>query len=363
VTNRDDLKQSRDVTDAKLRAERQRTDEEILDRSTARGETADEVIRRARASARVILERARSVEDRGLDDAHASPSIRTGITNEQKLADEVLAAQYAEADAAVLDERVERRRAIIQLLALERDETDERLTVERRVADRMVGLRDDVLRGVTHDIRNHLSALLVRVAAVRLVHAEEPKLVEHMQIMQHSITQMHGMLKELMDVASPETRPLRVDGAETDLAVVVSDETRLHQPIAEARSIRLTIHIDQAPIMVRLDASRMSRVVMNVLTNALKFTPPGGQIRVAVSREANEACISVSDTGPGIPADQLQTIFERFVRGDTQTRGYGLGLYIARAVVNAHGGRIWAESVLGEGATFHIRLPMQSAPG
>jgi signal transduction histidine kinase len=358
VARRDDSRESRDVTDAKLRAERDRTDEEILDRSTALGETADEVIERARASARVIVGRARDLEDRDLAKAGASSRIRTEIASERKLADDVLAGQYAKADAAAVDERAERRRAIIQLLAMERDETDQTLTLERGEADRMLALRDDILASVTHDIRNHLSALLVRVSAVRLVHSEQPELVEHMQVMQRSISQMDVLLRDLLDVASPETRPARVDGAETDLAAVVSEEARLQQAIAEARSVKLTVQVEQAPLMVRIGPGRMNRVVMNVLTNALKFTPEGGSIHVAVWREENEACISVKDSGPGIPADKLETIFDRFIRGDTQTRGYGLGLYIARSIVNGQGGRIWVTSTLGQGATFHICLPL-----
>jgi signal transduction histidine kinase len=355
---RGDQKESRQVTDTKLRLERDRADDELAERSAALGENADDVIRRARERAGFVLALARDREDRALDATGAGTHLRAEIGEERTVADEVVQQEYAEADAALFDERSQHRRAIMQLLALERDETDRMLSSERRVSDHMVAVRDDVLGVVSHDLRSHLNAMLVRTSVVLMTHSQDVVLANHMQALQRSLGQMDLLLNDLLDVASMEMGRLRVERAPTDLAVVVADEVGVHRPAAEARSIQLDLEVHESPLVVEIDPARMSRVLMNLLTNALKFTPEGGRIEVTVERRADDAYISIKDSGPGIAADQLETVFERFSRSDPRTRGYGLGLYIARTIIDAHGGRIWVESKLGEGATFHVRLPV-----
>ena len=361
VTKRDEPKDSRSVTDTKLRHERERADEEVLERSAALGESADEVIKRARDRARLVLDLARLREDRALDATHADASERARIADDRKQSDEITAAERAEADAAISDERSQQRRAIIQLLALERDETDQKLAAERWSADRMLTLRDDMLAVVSHDLRTHLSSMLVRTSLVLMQEFQPKLLAGHMQALQHSIAKMDNLLTDLLDVASMETGRVRVECSPTNLAVVVAEEVGVHRPAAEARSIDLILEDNKVPVMVEIDPARMSRVLMNLLTNAIKFTSAGGRIEVAIRLQANEACVSVKDSGPGIAADQLETVFDKFSRIDPLAHGYGLGLYIARAIVKAHSGRIWAESKAGEGSTFHIRLPVHAS--
>lgn len=356
MPQRVDPSNSRTVTDTALRIERDRADEEVFERSTALDETADHVIERARERARLVLALAREREDSALDATHAGAAERATVEDARAAADEVTAREHAEADAALFDERWRRRRAIIQLLALEREDTDRVLSSERRIADHALDVRDDMLGVVSHDLRNHLNNLLVRTSVV-LATNDQPEVAEHMQALQHSIAQMDTLLSDLLDVASMEIGHVRVDRTRTDLGAVVADEVGVHRPAAKARSIDLTLDIRHAPIPVDGDPPRIHRVLMNVLANAIEFTPAGGRIDVAVERRADEACVSVKDTGPGIAPDQLEAVFERFRRADSRERGYGLGLYIARSIVVAHGGRIWAESKLGEGSTFHICLP------
>ena len=351
--------QPRHVTDSKLAAERACADDELLERSTALGETADDVIERARDRARLVLQLARKREDQVLDAANADAADKAQILDARDLADAVIRTEYAKADAALFDERSEQRRAIIQLLAHERAETDRMLRVERRAADRLLAGRDDMLALVAHDLRGQLSTMLVRTAVV-LMKPQQQIIVDNMEALQRSIARMDLLLTDLLDVASMELGRMRIELVPTDLADVVVAELAVHRPAAEARKVELTLDVRHAPIMLEIDPAKVSRALMNVLTNAVKFTPAGGRVEVVVERRATEACISVKDSGPGIAPDQLEAVFEKFSRSDAQSRGYGLGLFIARALVNAHGGRIWAESELGEGSTFHIGLP---APG
>lgn len=357
MAGREDSTKSRNVTDTSLRVERDRADDEVLERSTALGETAEDVIRIARERAHAVLALARRREDESLswasDDAHAR------IGQERRVADDLLATEYAEADAEILDELSQRRRAIIRLLALERGETDRVLAFERRDVDQLLANRDELLGSVSHDLRNHLSALLVSASVLVLMHPDDTKLVEIVHGMQSSLAQMDNLVGSFLDLASIEAGRSRLKLTSTDLVAVVTEEVNLHRAVAQSRSIALSMEAPSAPILVEMDGQAMGRVLLNVLGNALKYTPAGGTIGVRVSRDGTEAEVSISDTGPGISEDRLDLIFERFKRVSTTERGYGLGLYIARAIVSAHGGRIWAESTLGTGTSFKIRLPAQ----
>lgn len=361
MTGRDDPTKSRGATDSKLRLERDRADEEVLERSTSLGETADEVIERARARARLVLDLAREREDAALDVADAGAAERSAVDDARATADAVTAAEYAAADAALFDERSRRRRAVIQLLALEREETDRVLASERQLADHMVEVRDDMLGVVSHDLRSHLNGMLARTSLVLLGTLRPRDVAHEMQALQYSIAQMDKLLSDLLDVASMESGRMRVDRAPVDLCELVARELEVHRPAADAHSIRLELELPRSPVVVDVDQPRMARVLMNLLANAIKFTPQGGRIEVAVERLGSEARIRVKDSGPGIAADQLEAVFERFRRLDSRSRGYGLGLYISRSIVDAHHGRIWAESTVGAGSTFCVALPAPDA--
>ena len=110
-----------------------------------------------------------------------------------------------------------------------------------------------------------------------------------------------------------------------------------------------------------LDAGRILQVLANLVSNAMKFTPVGGRISVRAREENGQLVFTVSDTGMGIPEDALQAVFERFHQVSQDRRGLGLGLYISKRIVEGHRGRIWAESKLGSGSTFHFALPVRKA--
>jgi two-component system sensor histidine kinase GlrK len=132
-------------------------------------------------------------------------------------------------------------------------------------------------------------------------------------------------------------------------------------PLIEAKQIRLESHV-QAPLpLVRIDPERILQVLRNILGNAVKFTPKGGQISVIAKPANGKLQVCVKDSGPGIPVESLISIFEKFSQGNhkgSHTRqGTGLGLAIAKSIIASHGGRIWAESQVGQGSTFIFVLP------
>jgi signal transduction histidine kinase len=123
----------------------------------------------------------------------------------------------------------------------------------------------------------------------------------------------------------------------------------------------IRLEADGEPVMVHADPHRLSQVLMNLLTNALKYSPEGARVTVRVARTEDEACVSVEDQGVGIPADALPHLFDRFFRVSKTSggvQGLGLGLYISRRIVDAHGGRIEVRSELGRGSTFTVKLPL-----
>jgi two-component system phosphate regulon sensor histidine kinase PhoR len=133
-------------------------------------------------------------------------------------------------------------------------------------------------------------------------------------------------------------------------------------PQAERAGLSLSTNLAPDLPLVRVDAERVRQVVTNLVHNAVKFTPPEGRVTVSVERLGDEVIVSVQDTGVGIPASDLPRIFERFYKADRARSGggSGLGLAIAKHIVQSHGGRIWAESIEGQGSTFYFSLPSVS---
>jgi signal transduction histidine kinase len=133
----------------------------------------------------------------------------------------------------------------------------------------------------------------------------------------------------------------------------------LFRPLAAAKSLALDIVVPPAPVIGVFDPNRMLQVLSNVLQNAIKFTPAGGAVRVDARPAGRECVIAITDTGIGISDAELPKIFERFRQLDDDRAGLGLGLYISKWIVDAHGGRIWADSRPGGGSTFYIALPAE----
>lgn len=351
--------ESGDRTDENLRAERERSDEELEARSTALAEDSDEVIVRARERARAVLELARGREDAQLLATGATAQTRASVQQERRIADSTLAAERDTADAKLSDERERRRAAAVQLLAYERVATDRTLAEERHLADRGMGAREDLLAVVAHDLRNMVSTVMLNASALLLV-PELSMVAKPAAQIQRAGAQMSQLLEDLLDFSSFEAGNLSLHVDDVDLVRVVSDAVSLHEELARDHRLTLTMRADVPSVTVRADARRLTRLLMNLIVNACKFTPPEGRVEVSVVVGGDECEIAVADTGVGIPADRLASIFERFQQLDQRPQrssGVGLGLYIARLIADAHGGRIWAESAPAAGATFRVRLP------
>jgi signal transduction histidine kinase len=171
------------------------------------------------------------------------------------------------------------------------------------------------------------------------------------------------MSTNLLDLSRIDAGIFPMDVRSGDLREPVRATVEAHSQQAGERGVSLVFEVPSAPVMLRFDRERIVQLLTNLVGNALKFTPRGGEVVVDLVERPDEAVIEVRDSGPGIPEADLPLIFDRFFRGtnvgDARASGSGLGLAIARSIVEMHGGGIGVTSALGEGATFTVRLPRE----
>jgi len=217
------------------------------------------------------------------------------------------------------------------------------------------------LSAVSHELRTPLTCIR---ASVDLLLADPTGMSETQRELSHTIadhtSRLEGLVNDLFEAARLETGGVRLSPQRSDLAAVVARVARAFAPLMEKREQRLHLDLPATPVPVAIDRRRIDQVLSNLLSNANKFTPRGGHILVRVRPEGKEAVVRVADSGPGVPADKLARVFDKFyVVGErTPGRGMGLGLYIARQLVELHGGRIWAENRARRGSVFAFALPL-----
>jgi len=179
---------------------------------------------------------------------------------------------------------------------------------------------------------------------------------KHADAINRSVVRMDRLIKDLLNVGIIEAGQLKLALREEDVQVVLSQALEDLQPLAVARSVELRVEMPPRPTAVHCDRQRVFQVLSNIVGNAIKFTPEGGSIVVSSESHEDAVLFTVRDTGPGIDAEHLSRIFERYYQaGAPESRGVGLGLFIAKGIVEAHGGRIWVESIAGEGAASSSR--------
>jgi signal transduction histidine kinase len=344
----------REQTDESLRVERDKARAKL----TAIDETADAVVSRARARADDVLASARAKTDRRLATPGPSGQSPRIVQRERVLEDQALRQERANADATLREERAEH----VTLLSIEREETNKDLSSERARSDDVLATRDEFLGIVSHDLRNILGSIVGFAALVTKEASRENRVEQvlaHAYRIQRSGARMNRLIGDLVDVASIEAGVLAVTREFGDPAHVVTEAVDNFQEQAAASGITLVAEIAPPSSLAAFDPARILQVLTNLLSNAIKFTPTDGKVVVRIERVGDEIRLAVSDTGVGIPADKLEAVFVRFHQvNQNDRRGLGLGLYISKCIVLGHGGRIWAESRIGEGSTFCFTLPI-----
>lgn len=238
----------------------------------------------------------------------------------------------------------------------------------RRLAE-LDRIRAEFMGIATHDLKTPINAIAGYAELLEEgVYGElNEKQREAVETIHEQTVVLTRLANQILDVSRLETGRLKIEPKEIEPAEILSAVERAFRPLAEQSRIDFAVEIDPSlPPKITVDPDRLrDQVLGNLLSNAFKFTPEGERIRLRAWRADETIRIDVSDTGPGIPQDQLPHIFEMYYQVGKEARamGSGLGLAIARAVVEAHGGQISAESEPGRGTTFHIRLPITPQGG
>lgn len=221
--------------------------------------------------------------------------------------------------------------------------------------------REELIAIVSHDLRNPLAAATLAAALMATDVPEEAR-AKQVRVLDRSLSRMSRLVDDLLDLSRLESGRLSISPEPVAVAPLLDDVCEEHKAVAEQKgnAIRCRPEPDLPP--VHADRGRLVQVLGNLVGNALKFSPPGAAVEI-VARQADGAVeLSVRDRGPGLAPEQKERVFDRFWQGRANDeRGVGLGLAIARGLVEAHGGRIWVESEAGEGADFRFTIPL--APG
>lgn len=221
----------------------------------------------------------------------------------------------------------------------------------------------EVVAIVAHDLRTPLNA--ISMGAALLQDASEPGALreETLAIIRRAARRMDRLIADLLESGRLDTgRTLRVERAPLQLAPLLDQACQEGRAAAQAKSQTLECELHPELPDVYADRDRIAQVVSNLVGNATKFTPRGGRIRVAAAPDDSAVRVSVSDSGPGIPQEDLPRVFDPYWQaGQTASLGSGLGLKIARAIVQSHGGRMWVDSTPGAGTTFSFTVPVPGA--
>jgi len=218
--------------------------------------------------------------------------------------------------------------------------------------------REEMMAVVSHDLRNPLNT--IHMSAGLLLDAGEERRsdnVKSLERIRRASGQMEAMIEDLLDASSIEAGQFSVHPTRREISELVFEARDMLQPLCDEKSIRMECVLDNDVSEVSIDVRQMQRVFSNLVGNAIKFTPEGGTIIIRATERGKDVVLSVSDTGPGIPPDELPHVFDRYWQArDGDRRGSGLGLAIAKGIVEAHGGRIWVESGEGGGTTFFFSI-------
>jgi len=229
---------------------------------------------------------------------------------------------------------------------------------ERHAADK---LKDEFISIVSHELRTPLTSIRTSLGllASGLPGPQSDKAQHLLDIATRNSERLLRLINDLLDLEriQSDTIEMRHEACElTELMTQAADSVR-----GMAEDMRVVLHVQPCQAQLWGDANRLAQVMTNLVSNAIKFSPPGATVRLSAHEADDQIVLVVADSGRGIPPDKLETIFRRFEQVDAsdsrQKGGTGLGLAISRSIVRQHGGRIWAESTLGVGSTFYVSLP------
>jgi two-component system phosphate regulon sensor histidine kinase PhoR len=230
---------------------------------------------------------------------------------------------------------------------------------------RLETVRRDFVANISHELRTPTASIKALAETLRDGAIDDPSVAkDFLAKINAEADKLTQMVQELGDLSRIESGEAPIQSKPFNMAEAIEQAVGRLKAQADRAGLSLSVE-PVSPLPQALgDRDRVEQVLVNLIHNAIKFTPPGGTITVSAKATIDDILVSVSDTGVGISADDLPRIFERFYKADRARTGggTGLGLAIAKHIVEAHGGRIWAESVEGKGSTFSFTLPSDGTP-
>jgi signal transduction histidine kinase len=237
----------------------------------------------------------------------------------------------------------------------------------RAEAEAAVHVRDQFLSIASHELKTPLTSLLGNSQLIQRRIARDGGMNERnkhlLVVIEQQATRLKKLIEALLDISRIQNDQLMITRAQIDLDMLARRMVREVQPTLRQHSIEF--HGSPAPLLIEGDELRLEQVLQNIIQNAVKYSPAGGAITVRVEARGDQACVSVTDQGIGIPQASLPLLFQRFYRADNadsqHISGMGVGLYVVKEIVRLHGGDIEVTSAEGEGSTFTICLPQYEA--
>jgi len=233
--------------------------------------------------------------------------------------------------------------------------------LERTIA--LEKLKDDLIHMVVHDLRSPLASVLGTLRTLESSDYDPETARALVPGAAQSGEALFGMINDLLDIHKLEDHRLPLETALFDVGRVLAQAASMVQSLASEKGLEVTQTIDEGTPAIKADVGKLRRLIVNLVGNAVKFTRAGGHVELAARRadDGESLHISVSDTGEGIPEEYHDRIFDKFGQVETRQAGRmvstGLGLTFCKLIAEAHGGRIWVESEMGKGSTFHVMLP------
>jgi signal transduction histidine kinase len=259
-------------------------------------------------------------------------------------------------DACLAGERAEVDEAVGCLLDLLKDEE-----LSLAASENDVAVRESLIHTFSHELRTLLNAMTVNTAVFLRREGTREKTGENIQL---TVQRMERLLTNMIDLARLNRGKLNVMPRPHDAGALVEEAVETFGPLARSRSVSLSLKLEGTPLAASIDHDKVFQVLANLLTNAIDFSEEDGKVAVRATRSGNLVQVAVEDNGPGIEERELPDVFERYRQLDRKNpRGLGLGLYISKSIVDAHGGKIWAASRPGAGSTFYFTVPgIESLP-
>ncbi|HZD39695.1 MAG TPA: HAMP domain-containing sensor histidine kinase, partial [Terriglobales bacterium] len=230
-------------------------------------------------------------------------------------------------------------------------------------------LKSDFVSNVSHELRTPLTAIK---GAVDLVLREvagplTEKQIHYLTRVRSNTQHLAGLINDLLDLSKIESGRVELKSSRISLSGLLYEVVETLRPVAAEKEIALEAITPEPSVLVWADRDKINQVLVNLIGNAIKFTPAQGRVTVSTSRNGEERVqVSVSDTGPGVPPEEKEKIFDKFYQvpesGGAKPKGTGLGLAISKALVELNGGQIWVESEMARGSTFSFTLPASSPP-